>query len=86
MFMVGPQLGSFVQIRPEIILDLDKIYRRTRKKELAAAKAARIEAEKYVKQLGEAAAKAASEADRQTTPVDEEHPPSSSTDEANTWT
>jgi hypothetical protein len=52
MFMIGPQLGSYFSIGEHVLKALDKIYTKTRKKELASQKQARLEVNKYVEELG----------------------------------
>jgi hypothetical protein len=56
MFTMGPRPGSYVAIHPEVIEDVDKIYRRTRTRATRSVKTANQEVNKYVEQLGKAAA------------------------------
>lgn len=52
----GPQAGTHSTIRPEVIQDVDKIYKRTRRRSETSIKKANLEVNKYVEQLGKEAA------------------------------
>ena len=56
MFTMGSQPGTYTTILPEVIQDVDKIYKRTRGRSETSIKKANLEVNKYVEQLGKAAA------------------------------
>lgn len=56
MFSIGPALGSYVAVRPDVVADLDKIYERTRKRANESVSIANKEVTEYVEDLGKAAA------------------------------
>jgi len=55
MFIVGPQLGSAYSFLPEIVDDLDEIYKKYAAQELVIQEKAREEVTKYVDKLVEKA-------------------------------
>jgi hypothetical protein len=55
MFTMGPAPGAYSRIKPEIIEDLGKIYKRTRKRAAQSVKKGNDEVTKYVAQLGKEA-------------------------------
>jgi hypothetical protein len=55
MFTLGPQLGSYALIFPEVIKSVDRIYKRTRRRSEDAIRRSNAEVNKYVEQLRRAA-------------------------------
>lgn len=55
MFTMGPNLGSYFAILPQVIQDVDKIYKRTRTRAKTSIEKANKEVNKYVEQLSKAA-------------------------------
>lgn len=56
MFTIGPQPGTYNEIRRDVISEVDKIYKQTRKRNVESVKRSNIEVTKYVEQLGKAGA------------------------------
>lgn len=55
MFTAGPNLGTYTVVNPNIVDDLEKIYKKTRAQAAESVKSSNVEVNKYVENLGKEA-------------------------------